>query len=148
VFEVEFSEVAGLIGRTEPTSRQLAARARRHVREGHQRSDVSPADEGRLLDAFLAAARNGEVAVLKRLLIDNAELMTDGGGRKPSALNGDAGMVTHVKDGSIDTISIKVQKPQDRRWTRFPFQGRNAQKPRPADRQTPVDADAATTATH
>jgi RNA polymerase sigma-70 factor, ECF subfamily len=104
--------------------------------------DVSPADEGRLLDAFLAAARNGEVAVQKRLLVDNAELMTDGGGRKPSALNilrgsnriarfligihrkfhnavtiattatkvnGDAGMVTHVKDGSIDTISIKTQ---------------------------------------
>jgi len=40
--------------------------------------DVSPADEGRLLDAFLAAARNGEVAVQKRLLVDNAELMTDG----------------------------------------------------------------------
>ncbi len=94
-----------------------------------------------MLDAFLAAARNGEVVALKRLLVDNAELMTDGGGRKPSALNtlrssnriarfligihrkfrnamtnghhGNKGQrrCRHgdpVKDGSIDTISIKV----------------------------------------
>ena len=87
VFGVDYSEIAPLIGRTEATSRQLATRARRHVRESRPRSEVSRGDEGKLLDAFLAAAREGNVATLKALLADDVRLASDGGGKSSAARN-------------------------------------------------------------
>ena len=87
IFDLDFAEVAGAIGRTEAACRQLAARARRHVQDARPRFSV-PRDEGaRIAEAFLAASRGGDVGALQRLLAEDAIAYTDGGGIRPAALN-------------------------------------------------------------
>ena len=87
VFDLDFTEVATTLGRGEAACRQLAARARAHLREARQRFTAPPEAGERLAAAFLQAARSGDVAALARLLAEDAVLYTDGGGRKRAALN-------------------------------------------------------------
>jgi RNA polymerase sigma-70 factor (ECF subfamily) len=87
VFEMEFAQVAETLGRGEAACRQLAARAREHVRSARPRFPVKPDEGARLAEAFLAAARSGDAAVLGRLLAADASLHSDGGGKKRAALN-------------------------------------------------------------
>lgn len=87
VFDMDFAEIAEALGRSEAACRQLAARARAHVRAARPRFAAS-ADEGaRLADAFRAAARSGDAAALTRLLAADAVLYTDGGGKRTAARN-------------------------------------------------------------
>jgi RNA polymerase sigma-70 factor (ECF subfamily) len=87
VFDMEFAQVAETLGRGEPACRQLAARAREHVRSARPRFPVKPDEGARLAEAFLAAARSGDAATLGRLLAADATLHSDGGGKKRAALN-------------------------------------------------------------
>jgi RNA polymerase sigma-70 factor (ECF subfamily) len=84
---MEFAEVAETLGRGEAACRQLAARAREHVRAARPRFPVRPDEGARLAEAFLAAARSGDAATLGRLLAADATLHSDGGGKKRAALN-------------------------------------------------------------
>lgn len=93
VFDMEFAEVAETLGRGEAACRQLAARAREHVRAARPRFPVRPDEGARLAEAFLAAARSGDAATLGRLLAADATLHADGGGKKRAALN-----VIHGRD--------------------------------------------------
>jgi RNA polymerase sigma-70 factor (ECF subfamily) len=86
VFDVEFGQVARTLGRSEPACRQLAARARAHVKESQPRFPVSPETGARLAEAFLTAARSGDANTLTRLLAEDAILNSDGGGKKLAAL--------------------------------------------------------------
>jgi RNA polymerase sigma-70 factor (ECF subfamily) len=62
---VSFEEIAPIVGRSPDAARQLASRARRRVRG----SSVPPTGASReLVDAFLRAARGGEVETLLALL--------------------------------------------------------------------------------
>ncbi len=86
VFDISFSEIAAMIGRSEPACRQLAARARRAVRD--DRPPPAAADShAHLLQAFLVAVTSGDLSRLTGLLRDDAVAVTDGGGRKTAALN-------------------------------------------------------------
>ena len=86
VFDISFSEIAAMIGRSEPACRQLAARARRAVRD--ERPPPAAADShAHLLQAFLVAVTSGDLSRLTGLLRDDAVAVTDGGGRKTAALN-------------------------------------------------------------
>ena len=86
VFDISFSEIAAMIGRSEPACRQLAARARRAVRD--ERPPPAAADRhAHLLQAFLVAVTSGDLSRLTGLLRDDAVAVTDGGGRKTAALN-------------------------------------------------------------
>ena len=87
VFDMEFGEVADALGRSEAACRQLAARARGHVRAERPRFRVSPEDGAKLVDAFLAASRSGDAGSLAQLLAESAVLYSDGGGKKRAALN-------------------------------------------------------------
>ena len=87
VFEVAFDEVAAMLDRSPATCRQLAARARAHVRDARPRYAVDPTERDGIADAFFAAARSGDASALGQLLAGNAMLHSDGGGRKPAALN-------------------------------------------------------------
>jgi RNA polymerase sigma-70 factor, ECF subfamily len=79
VFGYGYPEVAEMLGRSEPACRQLVSRARQRV-ERHARRRVVPPDEHRrLLDRFLAAARDGDVEGLRELLAADATLVSDGG---------------------------------------------------------------------
>lgn len=87
VFAVPFAEIAEAVGRTPDACRQLAASARRHVRERREgRVPVALHDE--VVQAFVAAARGGDLAALTAVLDPAVELRSDGGGfvsaaRKP-----------------------------------------------------------------
>jgi len=87
VFDLDFAEVAAAIGRSEAASRQLAARARAHVRAARPRFPVSAEQGEAVLGAFLRAVQGGDVAALGRLLAEDAVLHSDGGGRRAAALN-------------------------------------------------------------
>lgn len=87
VFDISFSEVAGMIGRSEPACRQLATRARRAVRNERPRQTVAPDSHAHLLQAFLEAVGTGDLSQLTGLLREDAVAVTDGGGRKTAALN-------------------------------------------------------------
>jgi RNA polymerase sigma-70 factor, ECF subfamily len=87
VFDMPFSEVAGMIDRTEAACRQLATRARRAVRDARPAPAATPDSHARLLSAFSEAVASGDVSRLAGLLREDAIAMTDGGGRKFAALN-------------------------------------------------------------
>jgi RNA polymerase sigma-70 factor, ECF subfamily len=87
VFDRPFSEVADTLDRTEAACRQLAARARRAVRDERPGPAASPDSHTRLMAAFCEAAASGDISRLAELLRDDALIITDGGGRKSAALN-------------------------------------------------------------
>src|ERR1700684_2703251 len=68
VFGVEFDEVAATIGRDAAACRQLAARARTHVRETRPRFDVDKKRGLELAEAFFAASRSGDMTKLGAML--------------------------------------------------------------------------------
>jgi RNA polymerase sigma-70 factor (ECF subfamily) len=87
VFDTPFSEIAGMLGRTEASCRQLASRARRAVRDNRPPPARAPDNHARLLQAFSEAVASGNVAQLVTLLREDAVALTDGGGRKTAARN-------------------------------------------------------------
>jgi RNA polymerase sigma-70 factor (ECF subfamily) len=87
VFGAGFAEIADALGRTEPACRQLAARGRAPVREDRPRFKASPDEGRRLADAFHAAIVSGDIERLARTLATDAVLYSDGGGKRPAALN-------------------------------------------------------------
>jgi RNA polymerase sigma-70 factor (ECF subfamily) len=87
VFEMDFPEIAETLDRNPAACRQLAARARLHIREARPRFTVSADDGAKMAEAFLDAARTGDAAGLARLLAETAVLHSDGGGKRLAALN-------------------------------------------------------------
>ncbi|MDQ0113754.1 sigma-70 family RNA polymerase sigma factor [Paenibacillus harenae] len=78
VFALSFSEIALIIGRNEAAARQLASRARRRVQGAESTSETAELQRKReLVDAFLAAARNGEFEKLLSVLDPNVVLRND-----------------------------------------------------------------------
>ena len=86
IFDMPFPEVAGILGRTETSCRQLASRARRAVRDKAPPPETTPDAHAQLLKAFVEAAASGDVSRLTALLRADAIALTDGGGRKLAAL--------------------------------------------------------------
>ena len=80
VFDESFDEVALRLGRSAATCRQLAARARTHVRKNTARQTVQPPAAEQLLAAFVQAIASGDIGALTSLLMDDAVLLSDGGG--------------------------------------------------------------------
>jgi RNA polymerase sigma-70 factor (ECF subfamily) len=87
VFGLDFAQVADTLGRGEAACRQLAARARAHVEAGRPRFATSPEEGSRLAAAFRTASQTGDMHTLRQLLAEDAVLHTDGGGKRPAALN-------------------------------------------------------------
>ncbi|WP_172296415.1 sigma-70 family RNA polymerase sigma factor [Pseudoruegeria sp. HB172150] len=86
VFGVGFDEVAETIGRDPAACRQLASRARSHVRADRPRFPV-PREWGMAIaEAFFTASRSGDVTGLGAMLADDVTLYSDGGGKKPAAM--------------------------------------------------------------
>src|SRR3954468_7666936 len=65
VFAVPFEDIAGIVGRSPAAARQLASRARRRV-QGADRD--APTADRKVVDAFLAAARDGDLEGLLAVL--------------------------------------------------------------------------------
>ena len=86
VFEEDYAEVAETLGKTEPAVRQLATRARAHVKEARPRFTVSQEDAAKLAAAFMMAAAQGDMSALSAMLAQDAVMVTDGGGKRKAAL--------------------------------------------------------------
>jgi RNA polymerase sigma-70 factor (ECF subfamily) len=78
VFAVPFAEVATILDRSEAASQQLASRARRRV-SGASEPEADLARQRQVVDAFFAAARDGDLDRLMALLAPDIELRIDGG---------------------------------------------------------------------
>jgi RNA polymerase sigma-70 factor (ECF subfamily) len=94
VFDFSFGEVATALERSTEACRQLAARARAHVRDARPRGVTAPprsqdidAKHAQLMSAFLAAMGSGDLGALTNLLASDVRVVTDGGGKVRSALN-------------------------------------------------------------
>ena len=86
VFGAPFEEVAETIGRDAAACRQLASRARAHVRAERPRYEVSPERGLAMAEAFFAASRGGDMAALRSMLAAAVTIHSDGGGKRPAAL--------------------------------------------------------------
>jgi len=95
VFDFSFAEVAGALERSEAACRQLAARARAHVRAVRPRGATAPAAQpgaidpqhARLVSTFIAATQSGDLRALTDMLSSDVRVVTDGGGKVAAALN-------------------------------------------------------------
>ena len=85
LFGVRFDEVAAIVGRAPAAVRQLASRARRHVRGQSPWPSTDAAEHRRVVEAFAAAATAGDLATLIRVLDPDVVLVSDGGGLVSSA---------------------------------------------------------------
>jgi RNA polymerase sigma-70 factor, ECF subfamily len=85
VFGLEFEEVAATIKRDAAACRQLAARARTHVREARPRFQVEKQHGLELAQAFFTASRSGDMKALGAMLAADVSVHADGGGKRPAA---------------------------------------------------------------
>lgn len=85
-FELPYPEIAAILDRGVEDCRQLYHRAVAAL-GGRPRFSTDPAEHGRLLDGFVAAARRGDVAQLERLLHQDVVAWSDGGGKVQAARN-------------------------------------------------------------
>ena len=79
VFDVSFEEIAPVVGRSPTAARQLASRARRRVRGVAPVSDRDLGRQSSIVDAFLAAVRDGDFEGLLAVLDPDVVLRADGG---------------------------------------------------------------------
>ena len=85
VFDESFETIAESLGRDPAACRQLAARARDHVRAERPRFPVERGHGMAIAEAFFAASRGGDIAALGAMLADDVTLHSDGGGKRPAA---------------------------------------------------------------
>jgi RNA polymerase sigma-70 factor, ECF subfamily len=125
MFAVPFEEIAPIVDRSPAAARQLASRARRRVRDAAAVPDADVARQRKAVDAFLAAAREGDLAALVAVLDPDVRLRADVGAgsllqfrgtskvaeqamsfaaraefARPALVNGAAGIVA-VRDGRL-----------------------------------------------
>jgi RNA polymerase sigma-70 factor, ECF subfamily len=135
MFAVPFEQIAPIVERSPEATRQLASRARRRVRGTAPTPDADLSVQWQVVDAFLAAAREGDFDVLVAVLDPDVVLRADGGRltgltqhvrgaeavaaqaklwarvdltMRRALVNGAAGMVTylHGKPFSIAAVTI------------------------------------------
>jgi RNA polymerase sigma-70 factor, ECF subfamily len=85
VFGLGFEEIAVTIRRDPAACRQLASRARDHVRSARPRFQVQKQRGLALAEAFFAASRSGDIKVLREMLAADVSIHADGGGKRSAA---------------------------------------------------------------
>jgi RNA polymerase sigma-70 factor, ECF subfamily len=137
VFGFPFDDVAAVVGRSPAAVRQLASRARDHVRRGRPRFPPTAAEQRDLVAAFAAACQHGDLERLVLLLDPGVVWRADGGGKVPAAhpveqgaqqvarvllrfarrpprsvglvtVNGAAGLVLRDADGVLTVLAVTV----------------------------------------
>jgi RNA polymerase sigma factor (sigma-70 family) len=97
-FGVPFLEIAPIVGRSPAAARQLASRARRRLR-GAPVPDTDLGGQWAVVDAFLAASRDGDFERLLAVLDPEIVLRSDGGAARPdlvSVVRGAAAVATRA----------------------------------------------------
>lgn len=81
-FEYSFAEIADILGRSEPSVRQLFHRARAHVRERRPRFRDDLEVRKRATERFMAACLGSDIDALLDLLAPEVTLWSDANGRR------------------------------------------------------------------
>jgi RNA polymerase sigma factor (sigma-70 family) len=99
MFKLPFDEIAPMVGRSPEAARQLASRARRRVKGAAvPEPDPDLARQRKVVDAFLAAAREGDFDALVALLDPDVVLRGDfGPRRRPEVLRGVAAVIGQAR---------------------------------------------------
>jgi RNA polymerase sigma-70 factor (ECF subfamily) len=97
LFAMRFDEIAPIVGRSSAAARQLASRARRRV-QGASAPEVELATQRRVVDAFIAALRAGDMEGLVAVLDPEAVVRIDGG---------DAAVVTDARSWARGAVAYK-----------------------------------------
>jgi RNA polymerase sigma factor (sigma-70 family) len=84
VFDYSYDEVSGIVRKSEDNCRQLAVRARRHVKKHKPRFEASRQQRERLAGRFFDAVEQGDMEGLIELLAADVVVYGDGGGHSPS----------------------------------------------------------------
>ena len=79
MFALPFAEIAPIVERTPEATRQLASRARRRVRGAAPAPDADLSSQWEVVEAFLGAARRGDLDALVAVLDPDVVLRVDGG---------------------------------------------------------------------
>lgn len=86
-FALPYAEIGDILDRSAADCRQLHHRAAARIADGRPRFTAGPAEQRRLLDAFLAASRDGDLTRLTELVASDAVSWNDGGGAVRAARN-------------------------------------------------------------
>jgi RNA polymerase sigma factor (sigma-70 family) len=84
-FGYSHREIARILELEDAHVRQLYRRAREHVGDPRRRFTANPEHRRKIVERFLAATLDGDVADLERLLADDVVSWADGGGEAPAA---------------------------------------------------------------
>jgi RNA polymerase sigma factor (sigma-70 family) len=87
MFSMPFDEIAGVLDRSETATRQLASRARRRVHGARRMPDADIGAQRAVVEAFLSAARGGDLETLVSLLAPDVVVRADGGALLPSTVS-------------------------------------------------------------
>jgi RNA polymerase sigma-70 factor, ECF subfamily len=87
IFDYKYRDISHVVGKTEAACRQLLHRARKRVRDGRPRYQVSDVEQNELVLKFVKALENNDRAMLISILQEDATITTDSGGRVRAALN-------------------------------------------------------------
>lgn len=85
VFDFPYAEIAEATGKTQAAVRQIASRAKAHVRARQPRFDVDAQRQKAVSDRFLTALLGGDMQSLMDVLAPGAVLLSDGGGKVAAA---------------------------------------------------------------
>lgn len=85
VFDFPYAEIAEATGKTQAAVRQIASRAKAHVRARQPRFDVDAQRQKAVSDRFLTALLGGDMQSLMDVLAPGAVLLSDGGGKVSAA---------------------------------------------------------------
>jgi RNA polymerase sigma-70 factor (ECF subfamily) len=83
-FDYSYDQIAEILATSAANARQLVSRAQKHIESGRKEA-VDPTTHRELLEAFVAAARDGDVARLEQVLSAEVVSTTDGAGVAPRA---------------------------------------------------------------
>jgi RNA polymerase sigma-70 factor (ECF subfamily) len=98
MFDLPYAEIAPIVGRSENTAAQLASRARRRVRGKTPDPATDLVRQRRLVDAFLAAARDGDFDALLAVLDGDVVLHVDAtAAGTPTMIRGAQAVAAHAR---------------------------------------------------
>jgi RNA polymerase sigma factor (sigma-70 family) len=104
MFAVPFEEIAPIVDRSPEATRQLASRARRRVQAERTAPDPDLSRQREVVDAFLAAARDGDFDALVAVLDPDIVLRADLGGGVTQELRGAAAVASQAQAYSREDL--------------------------------------------
>lgn len=111
IFGLPFHEIAPIVGRAPTAARQLASRARRRVQEAYSPPDTELARQREIVDAFFAAARNGDFDALMAILDPDVVVRVDGGAVPVGASRVVCGADIVAKEAQTFSMFVRFAQP-------------------------------------